>query len=181
MKILSTDAEKLKALERLLAATGVRMADRPDVTLAPRGVPVPPKGVTVVYDEDHPEELVDFLASFQAPGGAPVRDMIVGKRKNGYAIVPLRDVQYFVAWGNFVYCQTAGERFEVNWRLFEIERDFKSRYFFRIHKSYVININWVREIIPWFGGRLLIKMKETDEEVEVSRNYVKAFKESLGI
>jgi DNA-binding LytR/AlgR family response regulator len=90
-------------------------------------------------------------------------------------------VHYFVANGNYVYGQTHQGSIEINRKLFEIERDFRGSYFFRIHKSYVINIRWVREIIPWFGGRLLIRIKETDEEIEVSRNYVKAFKEFLGM
>lgn len=181
MKIVSTDAERAKLLEDALAAAGVRTADMPDVTLAPRGSPAPDRGVVVVFDEDRPEDVARFLASLRQPNAPGSREIIVGKRKQGYAVVPLRDIQYFVALGNYLYCQTPAERMEVNRRLFEVERDFGSRYFMRIHKSYVVNIRWVREIVPWFGGRLLLKMKETDEEIEVSRNYVRSFKQALGI
>jgi DNA-binding LytR/AlgR family response regulator len=181
MKVLSTDKERMEKLEAALAAAGVKVTDIPNLTLAPRSAPMPEQGIVLVYDDDHPEEVAGVLSSLQLQNTSCPREMIVGKQDQAYSIVPLREIQYFVAFGNYVYGQTSLGRIEINRKLFEIERDYKGSYFFRIHKSYVVNVRWVREIIPWFGGRLLLKIKETDEEIEVSRNYVKAFKQSLGI
>jgi len=53
--------------------------------------------------------------------------------------------------------------------------------FIRVNKSYIVNILMVKEIIPWFGGRLLLKFSGSEEKIEVSRNYVKDFKQFLGM
>jgi hypothetical protein len=181
MKISAHDIKNKKVLKELLSARGVLFSDKASVTLIPRGSPLPEKGIVIVYDEEDPEELIGFFDSFKAITAKDDVDIIAGRRKHGYALVQVEKVVYFAAVGNSVYCQTAGERFEVRQRLYEIERNFTSRYFIRINKSYVVNIRWIREIIPWFGGRLLLRFKEIQEEVEVSRNYVKAFKQSLGM
>ncbi|MBN1798866.1 MAG: LytTR family transcriptional regulator [Spirochaetales bacterium] len=168
-------------LKELLSDRGILITDKAGVTLVPRGAPLPEKGIVIIYDEKNPEELVNFIDSFKSITAKTDNEIIIGKRKHGYSVVPVEQILFFMAWGNYVYCHTVQERFEINQKLYEIERNFRSQYFIRINKSYVVNIRWIREIIPWFGGRLLLKLKEISEELEVSRNYVKAFKRSLSI
>ena len=180
-KLHMKDKDSIQKIETALEAARVNVSQIADFTLVPRGDPIPDKGIVLVYDADHPEAVAGVISALQRRNSGCTSEMVVGKRDQGYTIVPIAEIHYFVANGNYVYGQTHQGSVEINRKLFEIERDYRGNYFFRIHKSYVINIRWVREIIPWFGGRLLIRIKETDEEIEVSRNYVKAFKEFLGI
>jgi DNA-binding LytR/AlgR family response regulator len=181
MKIVLNDRGDNRILKSLLSSRGITLSQDAEVTLVPRGSPLPEKGIVVVYDAENPQQLIDFIDSFKNITAKNGAEIIIGKRTHGYTIIPVEKILYFMALGNFVYCRTAEERFEVNQKLYELERDFKSQYFIRINKSYVMNIRWIREIIPWFGGRLLLKLKEITEEVEVSRSYVREFKKSLGI
>ena len=182
MKISLNDTQdNSEVLNKLLSSRGISIVEKSSVIFVPRGSPLPKKGIVVVYDSKNPEELIYFIDSFKTITAKTDNEIIIGKRKHGYTIIQVEDILYFVAWGNYVFCKTLQERFEVNQKLYEIESNFKAQYFIRINKSYVINLRWVQEIIPWFGGRLLLKIKETQEELEVSRNYVKAFKKSLGI
>jgi DNA-binding LytR/AlgR family response regulator len=39
----------------------------------------------------------------------------------------------------------------------------------------------VSEIVPWFGGRLLLKFKGLVAEIEASRKHVPSFKSFIGM
>jgi hypothetical protein len=179
--ILDASPDNRQALKELLSSRGITVVKKSPVTFAPRGSTLPDKGLVVVYDPSHPDELLDFIDSMGVLAGKAGDEMIIGRHKQGFVIIQAEDILYFVAWGNYVYCKILNERFEVNRKLYEVERNFKKKYFIRINKSYVVNIRWIQQIIPWFGGRLLLKLKEIQEELEVSRSYVRAFKQSLGI
>ncbi|WP_066457119.1 LytR/AlgR family response regulator transcription factor [Anaerotruncus rubiinfantis] len=50
--------------------------------------------------------------------------------------------------------------------------------FFRSHKSYLINLEYVTEIYPWFNGMLCVKLRGYENEnLPVSRKNVKSLKE----
>ena len=90
-------------------------------------------------------------------------------------------VCFFMSDGNYVYCQTDVQRLEVNKKLYELESSYADMGFIRINKSHVVNILKVNEIVPWFGGRLLLSFKGIKDEIPVSRHYVSGFKEFLGL
>jgi DNA-binding LytR/AlgR family response regulator len=54
--------------------------------------------------------------------------------------------------------------------------------FIRIHKSFIVNIDYIKEIIPWFNYTLKLRIEGFDKlEIPVSRNYIKEFKKKLKI
>lgn len=65
-------------------------------------------------------------------------------------------------------------------KLYAYEQDLVNHDFFRINKSQLVNLMAVKEIIPWFNGRLVLNMGDK-KELEVSKNYAKNFKNLLGI
>ncbi|MEC6822123.1 LytTR family DNA-binding domain-containing protein [Photobacterium piscicola] len=48
--------------------------------------------------------------------------------------------------------------------------------FFRCHRSYCININDVKEIIPWVNSTYMIKLAHVEQHIPVSRSNLKAFR-----
>lgn len=54
--------------------------------------------------------------------------------------------------------------------------------FFRCHRSYIVNLEKVKEVYPWFNGtyKLIIDNKDSDE-IPVSRSHVKEVKVALGL
>lgn len=60
--------------------------------------------------------------------------------------------------------------------------DILSTYsFFRCHRSYLIQINSIAEVIPWFNNTYAVKITGYDVEIPVSRRNVKEFKELLNL
>jgi len=54
--------------------------------------------------------------------------------------------------------------------------------FQKVHKSFIVNINHVKEIVPLIGGSIILRMDDDNAtEVPVGRTFLKAFKEKFGL
>lgn len=72
--------------------------------------------------------------------------------------------------------------FEINTPLKEIEQKLKNHGFLRTHKSYIVNISKIREIIPWFNDTFILTLENcSQKEIPVSRHYLPEFKKILNI
>ena len=54
--------------------------------------------------------------------------------------------------------------------------------FLRTHKSYIVNMNKVREIIPWFNDTYILTVENClEKEIPVSRHFIQSFKTFLNL
>ncbi|MGL5692644.1 MAG: LytTR family DNA-binding domain-containing protein, partial [Peptostreptococcaceae bacterium] len=53
--------------------------------------------------------------------------------------------------------------------------------FFKTHRSYIVNLSKIQEIIPWFNNTYKLKLKNIDNEVFVSRSKIKEFRKLMNI
>jgi len=80
------------------------------------------------------------------------------------------DVYWFEVEYRLVYAHTATERFMSNYTLKDLEARLDPEVFFRAHKSRLVNLHHVKAIVPWFGGRYKLLMRNpAASEVELSR------------
>lgn len=64
----------------------------------------------------------------------------------------------------------------------ELEKILINYPFFRTNRAYIVNLSYVKEVIPWFNGRYLLNMSdEKSTEIPVSRSRAGNFKKKLGI
>lgn len=74
---------------------------------------------------------------------------------------------------------TKKETFQVKVTLKELENRLAPYSFFRIHKSYLVNLNYVVRLTPWFNGAYQLEIEGKKELLSVSRNYVKGLRQRL--
>jgi two-component system response regulator LytT len=57
------------------------------------------------------------------------------------------------------------------------QQKFSGQNFFRANRSYLVNLDFILEIQPWFNNSYLLKMKHFEkEEIVISRNSIKEFR-----
>ncbi|MCP4725678.1 MAG: response regulator [bacterium] len=95
-------------------------------------------------------------------------------------LVSASDVYFFHSEDKQTFLNTKDRDFIIPFTLKELEERLDPDSFSRVHRAYIVNINHVSSIHTWFGGRLMIKLKN-DREVIVSRNYTAAFKEKINL
>lgn len=61
----------------------------------------------------------------------------------------------------------------------DYEKKLEQAEFFRIHKSYLINLNKVREVFPWGKSSFALHVQGYDEILPIARNKMKALRMKL--
>jgi two-component system, LytTR family, response regulator LytT len=62
----------------------------------------------------------------------------------------------------------------------ELQARLDPAIFWRVHRSHLVNINKIKEIVPWFSRNYILKMKDSKgTEIPVSRSQTKRLREYL--
>jgi two-component system, LytTR family, response regulator LytT len=62
----------------------------------------------------------------------------------------------------------------------ELQARLDPEVFWRVHRSHLVNINKIREIVPWFSRNFILKMKDAKgSEIPVSRAQTRRLREYL--
>jgi len=69
----------------------------------------------------------------------------------------------------------------VDLTLSELEERLSSDAFRRLHRSYMINLNKVKEILRAEGAYVVVVADRDETQVPVARRQVKSFREAVGI
>ena len=92
------------------------------------------------------------------------------------------DIYHVMAKDDYSYLHTDGERYLSTISLAQLEKRLESSGFFRVHRRYLVNLAQVREVVPMYGGTLLLTLNDREAtQVPVSRRRVPALKKALGI
>lgn len=105
----------------------------------------------------------------------------IGVREHGKIFLINADqIDWMEADQGLVFLHVGREKYIVNYTLEELERRLDPCLFFRSHRSAIVNLSRIKEIIPWFSGTHKILLT-TGEEVELSRNRAKELKRRIGL
>ncbi len=98
--------------------------------------------------------------------------------QNGHTVpIPVDDIVYIVAEQDTIFVATRDNRYPTRFTLGELESRLPEG-FVRTHRSFIAQMRYVREIMPYFNGTYLLKMKDKGaSEVLVSRSNVRRIKE----
>lgn len=96
--------------------------------------------------------------------------------------VDLARVTHFYAKDKLTFAATGGKDYWVDGGIVELEARLDPKRFLRIHRSTMVNIDYVHELYAWFSVRVLIRLRNDKRtELTVSRDRVKALKEKLDL
>jgi len=90
------------------------------------------------------------------------------------------DILYIESVDKKTFLYLPDKMYETPMRLYELEDRLSGHDFFRATRSSIINLARVRSLRPDLGSRLLVTL-DNGERCTVSRQYVPAIREKLGI
>ena len=95
-------------------------------------------------------------------------------------LIDLDDIVWIGVEDELVFVHTASEKYMMNVTMAELESRLDPRVFFRSHRSSIVNLNHVKEIVPWFSGKYkIIVDDETKSELVLSRARARGLREIL--
>ncbi|MET3289951.1 UNVERIFIED_CONTAM: two-component system response regulator LytT [Brevibacillus sp. OAP136] len=94
-----------------------------------------------------------------------------GERFN---VIDPETILYAMRVDRVIQIYTATQCYTSKMTLQQLEDKLKAHPFFRIHRSYLVNILYVAQIAPWFNGAYNLTLKDTKRtQLPVSRSYAK--------
>jgi len=97
-------------------------------------------------------------------------------------LLKVEDIYYVMAKDDYSYLHTDKERYLSTISLAQLERRLEPMGFFRIHRRYLVNLGRVKEVVPMYGGTLLLTLSDPEEtQVPVSRRRVPSLKRAIGL
>ena len=106
------------------------------------------------------------------------KDRFLVRLGNHIHSIKTEEIALFYAEGRTVYLVTKeNKKFIIDFKLEDVNNLLNAKLFFRVNRSFIININGIKDVIVFSNSRLKITPKvTTDKEIIVSREKVSAFK-----
>lgn len=125
--------------------------------------------------------LADQVAAALASRTPQYLSRVASRVGDRVEFVDVAQVTHFYAREKLTYAATAAKQHVVDQTIAALEQRLDPGRFLRIHRSTILNLDHVRELHAWFGGRLMVRLKDGKSDLGVSRDRVAALKERLGV
>ncbi|MEJ5071619.1 LytTR family DNA-binding domain-containing protein [Enterobacter ludwigii] len=96
-------------------------------------------------------------------------------------VTSIHDIYYAEAHEKMTFVYTRRESWVMPMNITEFCSKLPAAHFFRCHRSYCVNLNKIREIEPWFNNTYILRLRDLDFQVPVSRSKVKEFRQLMNL
>lgn len=140
--------------------------------------------------EQHVEDVPAPTADGSAAHGELVRERDTNShtdrrinllRNDNIIVTDTADIYYAEAQEKVTKVYTKNGEFTMPVSISDFHSRLPQDTFFRCHRSYVVNLSQIREIVPWFNNTYLLRLRDLEAEVPVSRGKVKEFRQLMRI
>ncbi len=128
-----------------------------------------------------PQLLQELTASLRE-GHATYPNRIASRVGERISFLALDDVTHFIAQDKLTFALSNGRRHCVDQTIAELEHRLDQARFLRIHRSALVNVDWIHEVNSWFAGKVVLTLKDPQHtQLTVARDRVRTLKDRLGI
>jgi two-component system LytT family response regulator/two-component system response regulator LytT len=122
------------------------------------------------------EQIVKIMASRQSR-----REQVAVKAGERFWLVQTDDIIFASLADESITIVTGQVAGTSNYRtLDDLQARLDPEVFWRVHRSHLVNINKIKEIVPWFSRNYILRMKDAKgTEIPVSRSQTKRLREYL--
>ncbi|MBI3401456.1 MAG: response regulator transcription factor [Acidobacteria bacterium] len=122
------------------------------------------------------EKLIELVSQRQSR-----RERLAVKVGERFLLVQAEEIIYASLADEGITVVTGQLRGTSNYRtLDELQDRLDPGVFWRVHRSHLVNINKIKEIVPWFSRNFLLRMKDDKStEIPVSRTQTRRLREYL--
>lgn len=108
-------------------------------------------------------------------------DRIASRLGDRLWFLDLARVTHFYTEDKLTYAVSEGKAYCIDYAITELEKKLDPKKFLRIHRSTVVNVNWIKEVGSLPGGGLNVRLKDgKSTDLTVARDRAREFKARLG-
>ncbi|AOT72176.1 LytR/AlgR family response regulator transcription factor [Geosporobacter ferrireducens] len=121
------------------------------------------------------EKILDCIVNLK------LTDKIAVWDQEKIKIIDFQDILYVTVEGRQSIIVTEFGRYLVHLNLKELEVRLPKEKFFRTHRAFIVNLENIDEINLWFNNTFVVRMRNCEDEIPVSRTFVKEFRNAIGL
>ena len=106
-------------------------------------------------------------------------DRLLARSGQKLVVVNVRDVITFESEDRLVFARTTSGKLVLNITMKELEERVDPEVFCRIHKQFIVQLSYAREVHALPGGNYAVKLAD-GSELPIGRNYAKDFRARFG-
>jgi two-component system LytT family response regulator/two-component system response regulator LytT len=127
------------------------------------------------------QEKQKAIPTEPSPRLTPQRTKLLVRNSNRNFIVDAQDMIYATIENGLITLVTATMEGHSNYKTIEdLQANLDRDTFWRVHRSYLVNINKIKEVVPWFKSSFQLRMDDKKQtEIPVSRVQTKRLRELL--
>ena len=137
----------------------------------------------LVETSDVTSQKIDRLVQMVEQRPPAQKGKLVIKSANRLFLVDSDEVIFASIEGGVISIVTRELEGESNFRTVEeLQANLDPKVFWRVHRSYLVNLNHIKEVVPWFKSSYQLKMEDRKQtEIPVSRAQTRKLRELLNL
>ena len=131
-----------------------------------------------MIQEKKPPDSSATTGSLPKPAAAPKSKLLI-RANNRNFIVDAADLIYATIDSGLITLVATNMEGQSNYRTIEdLQSSLDREMFWRVHRSYLVNINRIKEVVPWFKSSYQLRMDDKKHtEIPVSRVQTRRLRE----
>ena len=131
------------------------------------------------FDAERLKKTLNRLRDWSSP--VPAIDKVMLYNGTEFQVVEVRDIIYIESDNRGCLIHTAAGNFQQNETLNAYEQKLRQHQFFRIHKSYLINLDAVVKMVPGYNNGYNVVLRGYEKnELPIGRTQLKEFRQRFG-
>ncbi|HEY4613131.1 MAG TPA: LytTR family DNA-binding domain-containing protein [Bacteroidota bacterium] len=118
------------------------------------------------------KRIEQLIESMRSETSNPPRFLV--KKKDKVIHVKPEDIDWIEASGNYVRLKVRGEGFLLRERISVIEKKLPKRNFIRVHRSMIVNLDRIKELVPIFQRDFTLVLND-GTKIKLGRTYAEEF------
>jgi two-component system LytT family response regulator len=130
----------------------------------------------IEHSEDESAKVKNLLQHIQEKKSS--LDKILVKKSGKIKVLSIDDIQWIEAMGDYVKIHTISNSYMVHQSMAYLESRLDPERFVRVHRSSIVNLEAVKDIVPWTKSRFKVNMKD-GHEILLSRTGAQKLKKFM--
>jgi DNA-binding LytR/AlgR family response regulator len=126
----------------------------------------------------HDDAMREVLSLVDRERGAPL-SKLAARRGKRIIVLNLADVSHLGIEDKLVFAHSGVDRYLIEKTVSELEHMLQDSGFYRISRGELVNLEHVRELLPWFSGTYRVKLN-SGTELDVSRDRARELLQRMG-
>jgi two-component system LytT family response regulator len=122
--------------------------------------------------------IEDLLSSMKSERKGAYDTHIFVQKSEKLFNLPVDEIVYLEASGDYTIITTKADQFVSSSGIGKLEEILNPEVFIRVHRSTIVNVNYLKEIERHFNGGMVVKM-QSGKSFPVSRTYAKLIRKKV--